>query len=57
MTVMKEELVRVRCTSQEKALWQEAAGGPHRLSAYVREILNLTAPEDIRVDAEEAAGA
>lgn len=39
----KQAKVEVRCTDEEKARWQEAAGGPRRVSAWLRDLANATA--------------
>jgi hypothetical protein len=39
----KQAKVEVRCTDQEKASWQEAAGGQRQVSAWLRALANTAA--------------
>lgn len=38
--------IEVRCTSEEKARWVEAAGGPRRVSDWIRSLANAAASSE-----------
>lgn len=43
---MKSEVVRLRCTADQKARWIEAAGGPRRLSEWITRRLDAEPVEE-----------
>lgn len=52
----KQAKVEIRCSEEEKAAWQEAAGGPRKVSAWLRALANTNADPD-HLERIVAAGA
>lgn len=52
----KQAKVEIRCSEEEKAAWQAAAGGPRKVSAWLRALANTNADPD-HLERIVAAGA